>query len=312
MLLLLSPLFGVSEFLFTTCLSGLLNLVFLVCLILDHMIVNILNNLGVLRELLGKFKLSVTSEIILSVVIDDLLMRGKKFFTLLLLGKLKFIQCILVLSVWLLVDLFLFSFILSLDVGKSIVVVLIFNFLLISQLVHGLTESILLCLTSSKSFIEGRLLVCLFLVQFSIDVGHLGVELSQHGSFLLFREITVLHTVLVLLKHGLLQVLILFDLSSECILLLLIDIFQELLIILVLLLNLLLDNGGSRSTDLRHTCCLISITFFAFFSQFLVLFLDSSLNLHFFLQHEVNTLLVLSDESKQLTQLRNQLSNWLL
>lgn len=155
MLLLLSPLFGVSELLFTTCLSGLLNLVFLVLLVLDHMIVNVLNNLGVLRELLGKFKLSVTSEIILSVVIDDLLMRGKKSFTLLLLGKLKFIHCILVLIVWLLVDLFLFSFILRLDVGKSIVVVLIFNFLLVSKLVHGLTESILLCLSSGKSFIEG-------------------------------------------------------------------------------------------------------------------------------------------------------------
>lgn len=116
MLLLLSPLFGVSELLFTTCLSGLLNLVFLVLLVLDHMIVNVLNNLGVLRELLGKFKLSVTSEIILSVVIDDLLMRGKKSFTLLLLGKLKFIHSILVLIVWLLVDLFLFSFILRLDV----------------------------------------------------------------------------------------------------------------------------------------------------------------------------------------------------
>jgi hypothetical protein len=147
MLLLLSPLLGVSEFLLTTCLSGLLNLVFLVLFVLYHCLVNVLHNLGIVRELLGKFKLSVTRQIILSVVVDDLLMRSEESLTLYLLVVFEFIQLILVLSIWLFVDLLLFRFILSLDIGKSIVVVLIFNFLLVSQLVHGLAEGILLCLT---------------------------------------------------------------------------------------------------------------------------------------------------------------------
>lgn len=91
MLLLLSPLLGVSEFLLTTCLSGLLNLVFLVLFVLYHCLVNVLYNLGIIRELLGKFKLSVTRQIILSVVVDDLLMRSEESLTLYLLVVLELI-----------------------------------------------------------------------------------------------------------------------------------------------------------------------------------------------------------------------------